>query len=59
MKPSRYFLDCDCGATLAVNVGQAGRKVECEWCEKETEVPRLSHLRETAIPDIRTAIYSG
>lgn len=55
MKPSRYFLDCDCGATLAVDVGQAGVKIECEWCKEKKEVPRLTLLRQIAIPDIRTA----
>jgi hypothetical protein len=41
---SKYLLTCGCGATLPVDVGQAGERVACQ-CGATLEVPPLRKLR--------------
>jgi hypothetical protein len=41
---SKYLLTCGCGATLPVDVGQAGERVTCQ-CGATLDVPPLRKLR--------------
>jgi hypothetical protein len=41
---AKYLLTCACGATLPVDVGQAGERVSCQ-CGQALEVPPLRKLR--------------
>jgi hypothetical protein len=45
---TKYLLTCDCGATLPVDVGQAGGRVSCQ-CGAALEVPPLRKLRHLPV----------
>ncbi|HJQ79658.1 MAG TPA: hypothetical protein VJ828_06865 [Lacipirellulaceae bacterium] len=48
---TKYLLTCGCGATLPVDVGQAGERVACQ-CGATLEVPPLRKLRHLPVAPI-------
>lgn len=41
-----FALPCSCGASIPVEIRQAGDQVQCSKCEKFVEVPRLRELKQ-------------
>jgi hypothetical protein len=48
---TKYLLNCGCGATLPVDVGQAGERVACP-CGATLEVPPLRKLRHLPVAPV-------
>jgi hypothetical protein len=48
---TKYLLTCGCGATLPVDVGQAGERVTCQ-CGATLEVPPLRKLRHLPVAPV-------
>lgn len=48
---TKYLLNCGCGATLPVDVGQAGERVACS-CGAALEVPPLRKLRHLPVAPV-------
>jgi len=49
-----YLLNCECGKTIPVEVGQAGERVACE-CGATIEVPTLRKLRHLPVAQPKEA----
>jgi hypothetical protein len=57
---TKYLLNCGCGATLPVDVGQAGERVACQ-CGAMIEVPplrKLRHLPVAPVPAEKSASWN-
>jgi hypothetical protein len=48
---TKYLLKCGCGATLPVEVGQAGERIACQ-CGAMLEVPPLRKLRHLPVAPV-------
>jgi hypothetical protein len=58
---AKYLLTCGCGATLSVDVGQAGERVWCQ-CGAMLDVPplrKLRHLPVAAAPAEKSASWNA
>jgi hypothetical protein len=58
---AKYLLTCGCGATMPVDMGQAGERIHCQ-CGATLEVPPLRRLRHqplAPVPAAKSAAWSA
>ena len=44
--PEKYYVECDCGKRIRVELFQAGSEIRCDSCNKTVVVPSTTDLKE-------------